>query len=514
MPHSTCGRSSDGPRGVDRRAQGEDAPREAAETGSRHAARQLGCARRGVPLLHPVAAAPRWSRPGSALGHHRGDRVRAGRRRRVDLACLRRPGPPAATEPGLADLPGERRGAADVLVRAGPVLAVRDPGPHGGDGLQRRPGRGLSPGRRRDLLPAHPHRPRPSTRLPIGRTAAEAVGRPSCRDRSGLGPGRRPHLAGRHRAAARRAGHRRRQGLLAARHHDARGRAPADDRPALRRPRLRGAVGLPRLPGADVHRPRPVVGRHRRGDAPPGRGSGQGVRRARVQPRRRVPSGARGPGPRACGRLPAQEPAGGHHDRQRVGRPGSGGHVRVPHPRGRGDGRHPVLLPPVVDVLPGRPVQGARGRTGPVRRRLRPVVEAAGRPAPQALRRRREPGLLRGRDRLQWRVRPAQPHQRHVVRRPTQLQHAVPRVQRPSRPRQPGDPARLQGRAHRPVHQRGRGRDPPGGPALAGQPGPVPDASLRPHRVVEPEPHPRPSPRGRTNPPARTSSPGSSGSRS
>ena len=30
------------------------------------------------------------------------------------------------------------------LVRAGPVLAVRDPAPHGGVGLQHRPGRGLS----------------------------------------------------------------------------------------------------------------------------------------------------------------------------------------------------------------------------------------------------------------------------------------------------------------------------------------------------------------------------------
>ena len=41
-----------------------------------------------------------------------------------------------------------------------------------------------------------------------------------------------------------------------------------------------GAVGLPRLPGADLHRPRPVTGRHRGGDAPPGSGAGQGLRRA------------------------------------------------------------------------------------------------------------------------------------------------------------------------------------------------------------------------------------------
>ena len=48
----------------------------------------------------------------------------------------------------------------------------------------------------------------------------------------------------------------------------------------------------------------------------------------------------------------------------------------------------------------------------------------------------------------------------NLVRRPTELQHAVPRVQRRPRRRQPGDPARIQGRPDRPVHQRARGRDP------------------------------------------------------
>ena len=55
---------------------------------------------------------------------------------------------------------------------------------------------------------------------------------------------------------------------------------------------------------------------------------------------------------------------------------------------------------------------------------------------------------------------------------------------------------------------------PPAGPALAGQPGPVPDASLRPHRVVEPEPHPlQARVDGRTSRQGRPR-PGSSGSRS
>ena len=79
--------------------------------------------------------------------------------------------------------------------------------------------------------------------------------------------------------------------------------------------------------------------------APPGRGADQGLRRVSLRPRRRVPSGARGQGPRAGGRLPAHEPAGVHHDGQRLGRPRARRPVRVPDRRRRGDRGHPVLLP-------------------------------------------------------------------------------------------------------------------------------------------------------------------------
>ena len=208
--------SGDGRRGVDGRSGCEDGPRKVAETGSRHAARQLGRARPGVPVVHPVASAPWRSHPGAGLGHHRGDRVRAGRRGRLDLACLRRPGPSAAPELGVAGLPGECRRAAGGLVRAGPVLAVRDPAPHGGVGLQPRTRRGFSTRRGCSLLPAHPDRPRPSTRLPVGGTPAEAMDRPSRGSGRGLGACRRPHLAARLRAAARRVRQRRGQGLLGA----------------------------------------------------------------------------------------------------------------------------------------------------------------------------------------------------------------------------------------------------------------------------------------------------------
>ena len=52
-------------------------------------------------------------------------------------------------------------------------------------------------------------------------------------------------------------------------------------------------------------------------------------------------------------------------------------------------------------------------------------------------RRRREPGLLRRRDGIQRRVRPPQPHRRRRLRRAAELQHALPRVRRRARRRQP-----------------------------------------------------------------------------
>ena len=72
-------------------------------------------------------------------------------------------------------------------------------------------------------------------------------------------------------------------------------------------------------------------------------------------------------------------------------------------------------------------------------------------PAPPAVRGRGEPGVVRRRDRLQRRVQHGQPHRRRAVRRAAQLQHAVPRVHRPPRLRQPRGPADLPGRTDRPV---------------------------------------------------------------
>ena len=160
-----------------------------------------------------------------------------------------------------------------------------------------------------------------------------------------------------------------------------------------------------------------------------------------------------GPGPPARGRLQPQEPARGDDDRQRLGRPGAGGQLRVPQRRRRGDRGDPVLVPAVVDFLSGRPVQGARGGRGAVRRGLRPLVAAALRPAPQAVRGRGKPGVLRRRGRLRRRIR-SEPDRWHAVHGTAQFQHAVPGIQRPPRPRQPGGPARLPGRAQCPVRGR------------------------------------------------------------
>ena len=377
------GRGVDG-RGVDRRCGCEAVPGEAAETGSLHAARLLGCARPGVPVVHPVAAPARRSRPGTGLGDHRGDRLRAGRLRRLGLARVRRPGPPAAPD---------ARAWRIFLVSAAVLLVVsfglgqywqhEIRAPDGGDRTYNlalvvaslpwsQPWSSAShPALGRGLRGLY----RSAARLLSGGSALAAAAAVGWVLVVGL------IYAGGHRGAARRARQRRRRGVLGARHHDARGRAAADHRPALRRPRLAGAVGLPGLRRGALHR---------RSARPP----------ADIETVRRTTRRWSRSGPTPAWR-PAATPSPGRpspsQDLERAGGfqrknllvvtttgsgwvdPAPGGHLRVPHRRRRGDGRDPVLLPAVLDLLPGRPVQGPRGRPGPVRRRLRHVVEAAGR---------------------------------------------------------------------------------------------------------------------------------------
>ena len=110
-------------------------------------------------------------------------------------------------------------------------------------------------------------------------------------------------------------------------------------------------------------------------------------------------------------------------------------------------------------------------------------------PAPKAAGSRREPGHVRRRGGLQRRKQHGQRHQRHPVRGTAQFQRPFRAVHKPPRPRQPGGPARLRQRTDRPVRERRDHGHSAGRPALDRDPGALPDAPVRPDRLVEPEPH-------------------------
>ena len=82
-----------------------------------------------------------------------------------------------------------------------------------------------------------------------------------------------------------------------------------------------------------------------------------------------------------AGGFQRSQPGRVHHHRQRLGGPGHDRQLRVPQRRRLRGRRHPVLVPALVDLVPGRPVEGPRGRPDPVRRGVRPVVAAASGPA-------------------------------------------------------------------------------------------------------------------------------------
>ena len=220
------------------------------------------------------------------------------------------------------------------------------------------------------------------------------------------------------------------------------------------------------LPGAEVHRPRPVAGRHREVDAPPGRGADPGLRRARVRPP--TPSPER----RSRSRTSSVPAASSARTCWWSPRPAAAGSTppwwtRFEYLTG-GDAATVAIqysyLPSWISYLVDQSKAREAGRAlfdavydpwSKLPPDQRPRLFVAG----ESL------GSFGGETAFSGEYDLRNRTTGDVVRRPTQLQHAVPRVQRPPRPRQPGDPAGLQGRPHRPVHQRPRGRDPSAGPA-------------------------------------------------
>ena len=231
--------------------------RKAPEAALPHASRLLGCAPCRVPVFYAVAASPRRYRAGSDLGYHRGHRLRAGSARGVDLASLRRPGSPASAAPVLARVPHLRSRPYRGLVRPRAVLAVRDPRADGGYGLQHPAGHRVAIRGGGGVLPLPADRARPSRPVPLGREPARPLDRAARGARGRLDPGGRPRLPGGQRPAAARLRQPHEQRVLAARHHDRRGDAPAHDRPALRGTGLGHSVGHAGLAGPQLHRQGP-----------------------------------------------------------------------------------------------------------------------------------------------------------------------------------------------------------------------------------------------------------------
>ena len=127
-----------------------------------------------------------------------------------------------------------------------------------------------------------------------------------------------------------------------------------------------------------------------------------------------------------AGGFAAQEPPGGHDDWQRLGRPGA---RSTSSSTSAAATRRPSRSS-TPTCRPGCPISSTSRKPGrraaPCSTRSTTVGRSCRRRAAEAVRGRREPGILWRRVRVQWRVRPAQPHRRHPVCRAAQLQHPLP----------------------------------------------------------------------------------------
>ncbi len=247
-----------------------------------------------------------------------------------------------------------------VSVVQGQRWAGPDPRSHGRRSQQR-----LAPR-------AADRRRRPLRRHPCGVTAV-----PPCLPGAVPAAGAVDRTQGREgcRMGARRLADRRRRQRLGARQHRrgdrsellARQRQPqarigrADDAAAIRRSWLARQLGLPRSRGPRLHRDGAHRGRDHGPDRSPRQGTDPRLRWDGVRRGRRGPRGQGRRRARAHRRVPTREPPRRDDDRQRLGRPRLGRHLRVHDGRGLCRRRHAVLLPAVVDLLPRRPEEGTRG---------------------------------------------------------------------------------------------------------------------------------------------------------
>ena len=130
---------------------------------------------------------------------------------------------------------------------------------------------------------------------------------------------------------------------------------------------------------------------------------------------------ARRRGAAHAGRLRPQGDRGRRHHRQRLDRRQGGQRARVRDPRRRRHRDDAVLLPAELAVLPRRPEPRGEQRRDADHRPAGRARRAAGRPAPGALRLRREPGRVLHRQRLHQRRGHVDDHRRGPAHRAAEL---------------------------------------------------------------------------------------------
>ena len=178
-----------------------------------HAARPQRGASVRLPVLHPVAVAPKRDHPGRGCGDHRSDRLRAGGRRCLGVANVRRSRGASPVPPHVADLRDRGGRRAPPVVPGGLAVAVGDSRPDG----PRPAGHRRVPAPARDCCPAVRRAGRARPPAPQGIPRVVKVADPGDQRARGarrwLHSGRDRDLAGGQRGFDRRVDERGRPGL-------------------------------------------------------------------------------------------------------------------------------------------------------------------------------------------------------------------------------------------------------------------------------------------------------------